>query len=97
MWKTILTVLLNLVRLARDLEENRKEIKELNEKMYKFAGVVQSLSDKIDANIQIGDIERKAFLLQVQNELLKANQTNTSLLPPAPRKNGGKKIAKTNR
>lgn len=32
MWKTLLTILQSVFTLARDLEENRKETKELNEK-----------------------------------------------------------------
>ena len=43
MWKIVLTTLQNLLTLARDLEENRKEIKELNEKLYKLASAVRSL------------------------------------------------------
>ena len=96
MWKTILTVLMNVLGLARDLEENRKEIKDLNEKVYKLAAVVQSLSDKIDANVQIDEVERKALVLQVQNEFLRANHDSLPLLAPAPPKNGGKKAPKPN-
>jgi hypothetical protein len=97
MWKTILTVLVNVFGLARDLEDNRKEIKELNEKLYKLAGLVQKLSDRIDANIEIGEVERKALVLQVQNEFLKANQSTSPLLTVASPKNGGKKTSRRQR
>jgi len=43
MWKTLLTALQNLLTLARDLEDNRKEIKDLNEKIYKLATIVHGL------------------------------------------------------
>ncbi len=92
MWNTIITILLNVLGLARDLEENRKEIKELNEKVYTLAGAVRSLSDKVDANVQIEVAERKALVLQLQNELLMANHDLRSL-NPIP-KNGPKKASK---
>ncbi len=60
MWKTVLTALKNLLTLARDLEENRQEIKDLNEKIYGLASAVRSLSDKIDANAQQEASERRA-------------------------------------
>lgn len=65
MWKTLLTILQNVLTLARDLEENRKEIRELNEKLYSLASVVRSLSEKIEANVQLGEAERKALILQL--------------------------------
>jgi len=74
MWKIVLTTLQNLLTLARDLEENRKEIKELNEKIYKLASAVRSLSEKIESNAQYEASERKSFTLEVQNELLKAGK-----------------------
>jgi uncharacterized protein YlxW (UPF0749 family) len=74
MWKIVLTTLQNLLTLARDLEENRKEIKELNEKLYKLASSVRSLSDKIDSNARLEASERKALILQFENELLKASE-----------------------
>jgi hypothetical protein len=48
MWKTVLTAVQNLLILTRDLEENRRHIRDLNEKLYKLASLVQSLSDKIE-------------------------------------------------
>jgi hypothetical protein len=74
MWKTLLTILHNVLTLARDLEENRKEIKELNEKIYALATTVRSLSDKIDANARQAVSERKALILQLENALLKAGR-----------------------
>ena len=74
MWKTLLTALQNLLTLARDLEDNRKEIKELNEKIYKLATIVHGLSEKIDANARQEVVERKALVLQLENELLKAGK-----------------------
>ena len=74
MWKIVLTTLQNLLTLARDLEENRKEIKELNEKIYKLAAAVRSLSEKIDSNAQHEASERKALILQLENDLLKAGE-----------------------
>lgn len=50
MWKIVLTTLQNLLTLARDLEDNRKEIKEVNEKIFQLASAVRSLSEKIDSN-----------------------------------------------
>jgi archaellum component FlaC len=94
MWKTIITILLNVFGLARDLEENRKEIKDLNEKVYALAGAVRSLSDKLDANVQIGVAERKALVLQLQNELLMANH-EIRTLNPTPMKNPPKKVSKS--
>lgn len=93
MWKTIITVLLNVFGLARDLEENRNEIKDLNEKLYALAGVVRSLSDKLDANLQIGEAERKALLLQLENELLRVN-LDTRLIGAGPHKDAPKKVSK---
>jgi hypothetical protein len=72
MLKTVLTALQNILTLARDLEESRRDIRDLNEKLYKLASIVQSLSDKIDANAQQESTERKALILQLQNELLKS-------------------------
>ena len=71
MWKTLLTALQNLLTLARDLEDNRKEIKDLNEKIYKLATIVHGLSEKIDANARQEVVERKALVLQLENALLK--------------------------
>jgi hypothetical protein len=79
MWKTLLTVLKNLLTLARDLEENRKEIKDLNEKVYELASIVRSLSDKIDSTLQNEASERKALVLQLENELLRAGREVRSL------------------
>jgi hypothetical protein len=79
MWKTLLTALQNLLTLARDLEDNRKEIKDLNEKIYKLATIVHGLSEKIDANARQEVVERKALVLQLENELLKAEK-ETQLL-----------------
>ena len=74
MWKTLLTALQNLLTLARDLEDNRKEIKDLNEKIYKLATIVHGLSEKIDANARQEVVERMALVLQLENELLKAGK-----------------------
>ncbi len=90
MWKTLLTILQNVFTLARDLEENRKEIKELNEKVYALASVVRSLSDKIDANTQQEASERKALILQLENELLKAGN-KARLLKSGKRSSRSKK------
>ncbi|MDX6445811.1 MAG: hypothetical protein QOH71_2885 [Blastocatellia bacterium] len=79
MWKTLLTILQNVLTLARDLEENRKEIRELNEKLYSLASVVRSLSEKIEANAQLGESERKALILQLENELLRVRNESRSL------------------
>ena len=79
MWKTLLTILQNVLTLARDLEENRKEIKEINEKLYSLASVVRSLSEKIDANAQLGEAERKALILQLENELLRVRNESSLL------------------
>lgn len=79
MWKTLLTALKNLLTLARDLEENRQEIKELNEKVYRLASAVQSLSDKIDASAQLEISERRALILQFENDLLKTGKETHSL------------------
>lgn len=79
MLKTVLTALQNILTLARDLEENRRDIRDLNEKLYKLASIVQSLSDKIDANAQQESAERKALILQLQNELLKSGMQVQSL------------------
>lgn len=86
MWKTLLTVLQNLLTLARDLEENRKEIKELNEKMYQLALSVRGLSDKVEALANQEASERKALLLQLENELLKSGRSL-----PKTRKSKGQK------
>lgn len=86
MWKTILTFFQNVLMLARDLEENRQEIKELNEKIYRLTIIVQRLSDKLDANAQQEQAEREKLRLQLENELLKAGR-ETKLL-------GSKKSAK---
>jgi cell division septum initiation protein DivIVA len=79
MWKTVLTALKNLLTLARDLEENRQEIKELNEKIYGLASAVRSLSDKIDANAQQEASERRALILRLENDLLRAGREVHSL------------------
>jgi len=90
MWKTLLAVLQSVFTLARDLEENRKEIKELNEKIYVLASAVRSLSDKIDANTQNEASERKALILQLENELLKAGR-EARLLKSGKRSSRNKK------
>jgi predicted nucleic acid-binding Zn-ribbon protein len=88
MWKTLLTILQSVFTLARDLEENRKEIKELNEKVYALASAVRSLAEKTDANVQHEASERKALVLQIENELLKAGKKIS------PLKSGGKTTSK---
>ena len=80
MLKTVLTALQNILTLARDLEESRRDIKDLNEKLYKLASIVQSLSDKVDANTLQENAERKALILQLQNELLKSGIQVQSLV-----------------
>lgn len=70
--ETLLTVIQNLLTLARDLEENRQEIKELNEKVYRLAAAVQRLSDKLDANERQERAEREKMRLQIENEMLKS-------------------------
>jgi hypothetical protein len=85
MWKTLLTILQSVFTLARDLEENRKEIKELNEKVYALASAVRSLAEKMDANTQQQTAEHKALVLQVENELLKAGK-KVDLPKPAKKK-----------
>jgi hypothetical protein len=72
MWKTVLTALQHVLSLARDLEQNRRDIKDLDQKIHRLASAVQSLSDKIDANAKQETTERKALVLQLQNELLRA-------------------------
>jgi septal ring factor EnvC (AmiA/AmiB activator) len=89
MWKTLLTVLQNVLTLARDLEESRREIKELNEKIYRLTAVVQRLSDRIDANERQERAEREKLALQLEYELLKSGR-ETKLL-------GSKKSAKKRR
>jgi len=79
MWKILLTILQNVFTLARDLEENRKEIKELNEKVYALASAVRSLAEKIEASSQREASERKALILQIENELLKAGKRISQL------------------
>jgi septal ring factor EnvC (AmiA/AmiB activator) len=79
MWKILLTFFQNVLTLARDLEENRNEIKELNEKVYRVAAAVQRLSDKIDANERQEQAEREKLTLQLENELLKSGR-DTKLL-----------------
>jgi septal ring factor EnvC (AmiA/AmiB activator) len=86
MWKTILTVVQNLFTLARDLEENRSEIKELNERMYRLAAAVQRLSDKIDANARQERAEREKLTLQLENELLKSGRETKLLGSKKPSK-----------
>jgi uncharacterized coiled-coil DUF342 family protein len=93
MWKIVLTTLQNLLTLARDLEENRKEIKELNEKIYKLASAVRSLSEKIDSNAQHEASERKALILQLENDLLKAEKKG-HLLKRGKTDGGSKKVAR---
>jgi uncharacterized coiled-coil DUF342 family protein len=88
MWKTVLTALKNLLTLARDLEENRREIKDLNEKIYRLASAVQSLADKIDANAQKEISERRALILQLENDLLKARRETRA---PSAKKSGRRK------
>ena len=90
MWKTLLTILQSVFTLARDLEENRKEIKELNEKVYALASAVRSLAEKIDANAQHEASERKAMVLQIENELLKAGK-KVSLLKSGRKTTSSKK------
>ncbi|MCA1615701.1 MAG: hypothetical protein LC800_16695 [Acidobacteria bacterium] len=84
MWKTILTIVQNLFMLARDLEENRTEIKELNEKVYRLTNIVQRLSDKLDAQAQQERAEREKLTLQLENELLKSGR-EVKLLPSKKR------------
>lgn len=79
MWKTLLAILKTVLTLARDLEENRKEIKELNEKLYSLASAVRSLSEKIDANTHLEEAERKALILKLENELLKSTKEHRTL------------------
>jgi hypothetical protein len=74
MWKTILTVLQNVLTLARDLEENRQQVKELNEKVYRLTNIVQRLSDRLDAQAQQERAEREKLVLQLENELLKSGR-----------------------
>ena len=93
MWKTLLTILQNVLTLARDLEENCKEIRELNEKLYSLASVVRSLSEKIEANAQLGEVERKALILQLENELLKVSK-ESRLIHAGPRSARSKKATK---
>lgn len=84
MWKTLLTVLQNVLTLARDLEENRQEIKELNEKVYRLTNIVQRLSDKLDAQARQERAEREKLTLQLENELLKSGR-EVKLLPAKKR------------
>lgn len=74
MLKIVLSVLQNILTLARDLEDNRKEIKELNEKIYALASAVNTLSQKIEANTQQEAAERRALILKLENELLKSDK-----------------------
>jgi ABC-type transporter Mla subunit MlaD len=92
MWKTVLTALKNLLTLARDLEENRREIKDLNEKIYRLASAVQGLADKIDANAQKEISERRALVLQLENDLLKARRETR--VPSATKSGRRKSIPK---
>ena len=84
MWKTLLNILQSVLTLARDLEENRKEIKELNETIYKLALIVRGLSDKVDGQAQHQALDRKALILQLKNEL--PQSAKRKRVPPA-RKN----------
>jgi hypothetical protein len=64
--------------LARDLEENRKEIKELNEKVYALASSCVACLTKLTLT-QRETAERKALVLKLENELLKARGKARSL------------------
>ena len=57
---------------SRDLEENRKEIKQINEKIFVLASAVQTLSDKIDANAKTEAAARNILVLELENQLLRS-------------------------
>lgn len=85
MFKQLLTLAQTILTLAKDLEQNRDEIKEVRKDLLNLTLLVQRLSDEIRLTAQHESSEREKLVLQLQNELLK-----TSNRLPSPRKRSRK-------
>ena len=91
MWKPALELFTNLVTLAQRVErlekradEQQKEFRELSELVQQLAFELQRLGEQQQHTAEREASERKIFMLQVENMILKANR---QLSPPANDKN----------
>lgn len=60
-----------VLTLAKDLEQNRADIKELRRDFMNLAMTVQRLSDEIKLNSQQESGERENLALKLENDMLK--------------------------
>lgn len=74
MWKKILTLIQTVITLAKDLERNREEIKEIRQDILNLTLSMQRLADEIRLTNQREASEREKLALQIENELLRFDQ-----------------------
>lgn len=82
MWRQLLTLIRTAFTLARDLEQTRAEIKEINQQLLDMTLALQRLSDEIRLVSLREQSEREKLALELENALLRAERA----LPPSPRK-----------
>ena len=82
MWRQLLTLIRTAFTLARDLEQTRAEINEINKQILDMTLALQRLSDEIRLVSQRENSEREKLALELENALLRAERA----LPPSSQK-----------
>lgn len=80
MWKYILELVRQLLRVTEDTQENRAEIKAVRQQLDELTAIVQRLAHEIALINEREQHEREKLELRLENQLLRYEQKQ---LPPA--------------
>lgn len=80
MWKYILELVRQVLRVTEDTQENRAEIKEVRRQLDELTAIVQRLAHEIALINEREQHEREKLELRLENQLLRYEQKQ---LPPA--------------
>jgi hypothetical protein len=84
MWKTLSDWLLAFLNMARELEENRASIRQIETRLRDLEEAVKLLAQEHRHGREMESVEREKMLLRMQQELAKSRE----LPPPRGRKTG---------
>jgi len=78
MWKQLAALIQTVFTLAKDLEQNRAEVREVRRDLLNLTLLVQRLSDEIKLTDQRESSEREKLALQIQVEMMKVERRLSS-------------------